>query len=390
MSSARPRLCFVVESGTDVRLVEGLARMSELQILARRIGGSGAEISQPTRAAFEMRVGPQGRLAFGRLVYSHLRRAAERVDVVLVQGYGVAALCANLAARATRVPTAMIVCSPIEAYYDCRLADGGRTYRSVEARGLRWLARLNARVAGRYVVLGPYLESVVRSHGGTAPIDVIPVYGVDTSIFKPACEDRASLRQRLGLPPNASLALFSSRIAPEKDADVLLEAVRRLRHAGRDLRIVHFSGGHREFVARARQLGVAEAVIAGEAVPPFERLAAYYQACDVCVQASRAEGLGFSVLEALACERPVVAADVGGLRDTIVEGETGWRYIVGDAQDLARAVADALDRPDEARRRAERGRLMVAGRYERDAVFDGLSGLFARLTMTSRAEPPAA
>jgi len=87
------------------------------------------------------------------------------------------------------------------------------------------------------------------------------------------------------------------------------------------------------------------------------------------VQASREEGLGFSPLEALACGVPVVAAVVGGLRETIVEGHTGWTYAKGDAGALAHAIAHALDDPAEARRRTELGRALVARQYERDAVF---------------------
>jgi glycosyltransferase involved in cell wall biosynthesis len=90
------------------------------------------------------------------------------------------------------------------------------------------------------------------------------------------------------------------------------------------------------------------------------------------VQASREEGLGFSPLEALACGVPVVAASVGGLRDTIRDGDTGWSYPVGDADALARALRETLDDPVEARRRAMRGREMVCATYERSLVFDAL------------------
>jgi glycosyltransferase involved in cell wall biosynthesis len=375
--TSQPRVAFVVESGTDVRLVEGLAARCRLTVLARRIRG-GSEISQPVRSQPDVVVGPASFARFAWFTLRWLLRHRRELDAILVQGYGPAALASNLAARAAGIPAAMLVCSPVEAYYRCRRADvSGSPYRWYEALAISVLARVNARIGIRYVVLSPYLASVVRRHGTTAPVDVIPVYGVDTRLFAPATDGRAGIRLRLGLPVDAVLLFFSSRIAPEKDPDTLLDAVTLLRREGQDVRIVHLSGGYGEFLARARTRGLETAVIARDAVPPFTRLAEWYQAADVCVQASREEGLGFSTLEALACEVPVVAADVGGLRDTIREPDTGWTYPPGSVDGLARALRSALEHPDESLRRARRGRVMVAGSFEAERTFDALAGVLA-------------
>jgi glycosyltransferase involved in cell wall biosynthesis len=367
-----PRVCFVVESGTDVRLVEGLACRTHLTVLARKVDG-GREISQPTGATFESILGPSSFSGFSAFVLRWLFAHRKKFDAVLVQGYGPAALATNVATRLANLPAVMLVCSPVEAYYECRRADPhGRRYRPLEAWGIYLLARINARLGRRYAVLSPYLASVVRGHGGRAPIDVVPVYGVDTALYTPSQESRAGIRERLGLPAKAFLVFFSSRIAPEKDPDTLLSAVARLRQEGRDVRIVHLSGGYREFVARASAHGLENAVIARDAIPPFSSLADWYRAADVCVQASREEGLGFSPLESLACEVPVVASAVGGLRDTIRDGDTGWTYPVGDADALAGALREALADAAEALRRARRGREMVRASYERTRAFDAL------------------
>ena len=98
-----------------------------------------------------------------------------------------------------------------------------------------------------------------------------------------------------------------------------------------------------------------ERVIATDAVDPRSELQRDYAAVDVCVQASRAEGLGFSVLEAMACGTPVVASSVGGLRETVRDGVTGWSVPAGDAARLASALREVLDHPGEASRRAAAG-----------------------------------
>ncbi len=373
---SRLRLCFVVESGTDVRLVDGLAERCDLTVLGRTIEG-GVVISRPHSGAARVTIGPASRARFAQRVFTRLLRNRRRLDRVIVQGYGPAALAANLASRLTGTPTYMLVCSPVERYYECRREHpaADKPYRPRELRALLSLARLNARLGRHYVVLSQHLAHVVRGHGAQREVSVIPVYGVDVKRFSPAPHAKSGLRHRLGLPAEGQVIFFSSRIAPEKDGETLLAAFRKLLDAGRDAWLLHLSGGFHTFLAYAEHAGVAQRVIARDAVHPERQLPEFHQASDLCVQASREEGLGFSPLEALACETPVVAAAVGGLKETIVGGQTGWTYPAGDTAALVRAMQAALDHADEARRRARAGRSMVCERYERQIVFGRLMEL---------------
>lgn len=366
------RVVFAVESGTDVRLLEGLAERWDLQVLARKIP-EGREINHPPTVPVDVRLGPARRAAFGLWLGRMLSGPARRAEHVLVQGYGPAAAAANAVGRTLGRPVTMLVCSPIERYYRTRGRDGPRPFRARELRAIRALAALNARIGQRYVVLSRHLADVVRSHGTRRPIHLVPVYGVDLRRFRPPEAPRDALRTRLGLPVERTVVLFASRIAPEKDAATLLKAVAQLVRAGRDLHLLHLSGGHAAFAAAAGRHGLADRVTARDAVHPTDELPAYLQSVDLCVQASREEGLGFAPLEALACHVPVVASAVGGLRETIVPGETGWTYPVGDVDALGTAMAAALDDPAEAARRAAAGRTMVERRYARDRVFADLA-----------------
>ncbi|MEJ7810663.1 MAG: glycosyltransferase family 4 protein [Gemmatimonadaceae bacterium] len=383
----RPRCCFVVESGTDVRMVDGLTEHFDVSIIARRITG-GVEVNWEPRVAVPTTIGPSSRAGFARLVWRSLRRRGG-FDIVMVQGYGVAALVANVASRMSGTPTLMLVCSPVESYYRCRREhpEPGKPYRAGELAAARLLARVNGVVGRGYVVLSRHLAVVVRRHGTRRPVSVVPVYGIDTTYFTPAATPKTAIRAELGLPTTGALLFFSSRIAPEKDSETLLAAVRQLLDAGRDLWVLHRSGGYRAFLESARAVGVGERVIATDAVHPHRQLPRDYQATDLCVQASREEGLGFSPLEALACEVPVVATAVGGLRETIIDGETGWTYRAGDSVALAGAIEAALRDPAEARRRAANGRRMVCATYERALVFGRLEALVAsRLRVVSPQE----
>lgn len=385
--SAPLRVCLVVESGTDVRLVDGLAARCDLTVLARRIVG-GVEISRPPASSnVTLEVGAASMRTFAQQVFRTVRARHREFDCVLVQGYGAAAAAANLAMRTRRVAGAMLVCSPVEEYYRCRAAAAWprKPFRRWELAALRLLAALNARVGSGYVVLSEHLAATVRRHGARGFVEIIPVYGVDTSVFRPHLGDRSALRQARELPANGRVIFFSSRVAPEKDSETLLRAFVALRVQGRDVYLLHRSGGYREFTHLAAAHGVGDRLMATDAVHP-SNLPGDYQAADLCVQASRAEGLGYSVLESLASGTPVVATRTGGLAETIVDGVTGWTYPPGDHQALAAAMADALDRPAEAKRRAEAGRQMVMERFEAAMVFDRLICLMRALANRTREE----
>ncbi|MFQ5705766.1 MAG: glycosyltransferase family 4 protein [Gemmatimonadales bacterium] len=366
----------MVESGTDVRMVEGLAERFELEIVARRIR-EGVEISQEPASEVRIAVGPGSRVGFAAHVAKYLLRHRRAIDCVLVQGYGPASLAANCAARITRNPTFMLVCSPVEIYYRCRLGqpDPHKPFRRRELAALEVAARLNARLGRHYVVLSEHLGEVVRRHGAKCPVSLIPLYGIDTQLFAPPERPKVEYKARLGLPLGGDLIFFSSRVAPEKDSVTLLKAVRALRARGRELWLLHRSGGYRDFLREAKRHEIADRVIATDAVHPHRDLPNDYRASDLCVQASRAEGLGFSPLEALASEVPVVATAVGGLRETVVDGQTGWSYPAGDEIALARCIEAATTDTAEASRRARKGREMVIARFERRLVFDQFEAL---------------
>ncbi len=203
--SGELRLAFVVESGTDVRLVEGLNRHFRLDLVCRNIV-NGFHVNWQPRAELSVVVGPAGRLAFAAFLARRLATQKEVPEIVLVQGYAAAALVANVVGRLRGASPVMLVCSPVEAYYECRrtaLEFGGKFRRS-ELLGLHALARLNAVLGRNYVVLSRFLREVVTGHGARGSIDVIPVYGVDVARFSPSHADKGTLRRQLGLPGMAS------------------------------------------------------------------------------------------------------------------------------------------------------------------------------------------
>ncbi|HEX8823174.1 MAG TPA: glycosyltransferase family 4 protein [Archangium sp.] len=377
-TSTRRRLVFLCESGTDVRLVSGLKQRFELTLLLRPAFGP-RTINWKDEGPEPVRIveGPAGRVAFAAWAGAWLVRHRAEVDAVLAQNAGVASLAANVSRGVTRAPTYLLICSPNIAYFHCRYERGELGLPAYLAgRTLLEAARAaNALLADRYVVLSEYLGREV-SLGRTEKVRLVPLYGVDTTRFQPVTpEEKRRLRAKLGLPEEGFLIFFSSRVAPEKDTESLLDACALLRAQGRSFWMLNLSGGHKRLRELAVERGLGDCTITRDAVEPTRELPAYYQASDVCAQVSLEEGLGFSPLEALACEVPVVATAVGGLRETIRDGETGLTVPVRSPQRLAEALARVMDEPETFRELARNGRRMVQERFEASHCFDGFAEL---------------
>src|ERR1700756_3031040 len=133
----RAHLCFIVESGTDVRLIDGLAERFDVQVLARSIPG-GVEISRPPATPVQTTLASSSRIRFAVKVWQYLSRNRTRIDTIIVQGYGAAALAANLAGRVLGIRTTMLVCSSVEHYYRCRKTKpvAGKEFRWQQLLGL--------------------------------------------------------------------------------------------------------------------------------------------------------------------------------------------------------------------------------------------------------------
>jgi len=167
-------------------------------------------------------------------------------------------------------------------------------------------------------------ETLVHLYGVPAHrVSCIPC-GVDLERFRPL--NRSHVRQRLGFLLKEPIMIFVGRIEPLKGIDILLRAAGQL-ESGFRLLVVGGDSQDAERKAQlwalADQLGIGERVTFLDAVP-HDDLPLYYNAADVCVVPSYYESFGLVALEALACGVPVVASRVGGLRETVQDGQTGY------------------------------------------------------------------
>lgn len=179
---------------------------------------------------------------------------------------------------------------------------------------------------------------------------------VDTDRFAPG--DSAAARAAVGLDGDGPVAVCVARLAvAQKGQDVLVKAWPAVAREVPGARLVLVGEGPDRAMLEA-QAGQS-VVFAGGADPAV--MPDWYRAADVIVQPSRYEGLALSVLEAMACGRPVVAGAAVGMAEAI--GNGGAVVPVGDAQALAAALIERLRDPARATAEGERARERAVAHY---------------------------
>ena len=171
---------------------------------------------------------------------------------------------------------------------------------------------------------------------------VVP-YGVDAR-FRPGPRPEA-LSARHGLGGRA-VALFLGGLKARKNLFVLLDLWREVARERADAHLVIAGSGplRERLERRATALGLGSRVTFTGYVAEDEKVD-YYALADVFLFPSSLEGFGFTVAEAMACGRPVVASDRGSLPEVVLDGEGGLLGDPSDVADLARKTLLLLSDP---------------------------------------------
>jgi glycosyltransferase involved in cell wall biosynthesis len=210
-------------------------------------------------------------------------------------------------------------------------------------------------------------------------------FGVDTAAFTPD-GDTSALRSRLRI--GKARVIFSPRvIRPLYRQDVIVDAFARL-PADTRLVMTRLQAAESELAAieaRTRALGVADRTVIVPAIDPAE-MADFYRLSDVVVSVPVSDGGPNTLVEALACGRPVVSSDLPPNREWLADLDPQALVPVGDVAATAGAIETILRRSDSERaERAARGRSAVCERADRRAMIDRMEAIYRDLASRRRA-----
>jgi glycosyltransferase involved in cell wall biosynthesis len=215
-------------------------------------------------------------------------------------------------------------------------------------------------------------------------VAVVPNF-LDDSAFDLAPQAETALRRELGIDAATLLVGCVARLSRIKGHDTLLRAFAALAAERPAVLVLLGDGEERAALeALAASLGVADRV---RFTGMRSNAVNLHQGLDVSVLASYAEGFPNAVIEAMAVGVPVVATAVGGVRDAVADGETGYVVPPRDVDALAAALRRLADDAEKRRRYGREGRRRAMQHYRRTEV---LETIYALWQSGRRAQRPAA
>ena len=191
------------------------------------------------------------------------------------------------------------------------------------------------------------------------PVTIVP-FGVDLTQFKPT--------PKLQLFPADSIVIAAIKpIETIYGTAVLLAAFQILhtKYPENKLRLLIVGEGSLKatLLKKAKDSELSDKILFTGRID-FSNVAHYFNTADIFVNISEYESFGVSVIEAAACEKPVVVTDVGGLREIVEEGKTGYRIPVNDVNATVSAIEKLILNPELRKTMGINGRKKVEQHYD--------------------------
>ena len=277
---------------------------------------------------------------FKILKLSRLLRKA-KPDIVHTHGY-FASVIGRIAAKIAGV---LVIINHVHS-----------TYWDYKKRNFR-MEKLLSRFTHKIICCSKAVEDFVSSQDVIKPEKTLVIYnGVAESRFS-SSKNASSVKAQLGIDSGDRVVGTVSSLAPHKGHEYLFQAAPLVLRASAHAKFLIVGDGilQDKLKEQVKDLSLSSAVIFTGTRKDIPEI---LSAVDVFVlPSSSREGLGISIIEAMAAEKPVVATDIGGIPEVVQNGETGLLVPPRDPEALAHAVIDLFQNPGKAEEMGRQGRI---------------------------------
>jgi glycosyltransferase involved in cell wall biosynthesis len=325
-----------------------------------------------------------------------LIRLRRDYDLIFVSGYRIIGLTAVLLAKLLRKKVVLKADSQGEmsgGFFEDGLRKVGVSHRSFFFRMFLGFRNTILKRADAFSAISPEIASEwTSSRIPSEKIHLIPNC-VDTNRFVPVdAAQKISLRNKLNLPQNAIIAIYTGRLVSYKGLPLLLKVWNEIRRKHENvLLILAGTGGldihncEDELKKYVKVNGLEKHVLFAGAV---QNVPEYLQASDLFVFPTENDAFPSSVVEAMACGLPVVATPVGAIKTIVADGETGALIRPGNHEQLFQALDVMLSDTALASRLGDAAHQSVQGLYSAEAVSKKYLDLFQGLIKPTIASNP--
>lgn len=196
--------------------------------------------------------------------------------------------------------------------------------------------------------------------------------GIDTSVFQPDEKQRQRIRGAYAIESDMKVLLFLSHVTRQKGVDQLIKAMPAILKKNRKVKLLVVGGGDffKEAKELVKKLELCNHVIFTGPVA-HEDAANYINASDIFVLPTlRQEGLPFAMLEAMACQKAVIASRMGGIPSAITNGENGLLVSPGNSEELSNKSLYLLNNESLTEKLASNAKWSVHRQFGVDNMID--------------------
>jgi glycosyltransferase involved in cell wall biosynthesis len=199
--------------------------------------------------------------------------------------------------------------------------------------------------------------------------------GVDIKNEVVAKQDRLIAKQKLGLKDSAVVGIIA-RLSDVKGHKYLIEAMGEVLKVMPDVQLLIAGDGREKdnLINLSRRLGISESIIF---IPSVEDTSGVLEAIDLFVMPSIQEGLGLSIMEAMAKGIAVLASDVGGIRNLIKDGSNARLVRPRDIKGLARVIIELLADREKLKHYAANGQRTIKEDFSLEKMITKTEGVYA-------------
>jgi glycosyltransferase involved in cell wall biosynthesis len=187
------------------------------------------------------------------------------------------------------------------------------------------------------------------------------------------------IRLRLGIDTNDIVVGYAGRMTLEKGISELIEAFRSIRQNNCRVHLLLVGDQDQRNPLPHNIVALINSEKGVQTAPFSENVASYIVAMDILVLPSYREGFGNILIEASALDRPVIATDIPGCRDAVIDGTTGLLIAPHDAKSLEKALLELIASASKRKEMGRNGRAWVEKNFDRNLVWARLINVYGQL-----------